>query len=56
MIRDFPAAYIIPKGQPFQQSEHQAARLVDHLLANGVEVEKAKQPFSYDGIDYPEDA
>ena len=53
MIQDFPTAYIVPNGPPFQPSEHQPARLVDHLLDNGVEVEKAKQPFSYDGVDYP---
>ncbi len=53
MIQDFPTAYIIPKGQPFQESAHQAARLVDFLLFNGVEVEKSRHPFTYAGVDYP---
>ena len=29
MIQDFPAAYVIPAGPPFQVSQHQPARLVD---------------------------
>jgi len=52
-IQEFPAAYIIPAGQPFQQSAHQAARLVDFLLFNGVKVERASQPFMLDGVTYP---
>jgi hypothetical protein len=52
-VQDFPAAYVIPAGQPFQQSSHQAARLVDFLLFNDVEVEQASQPFTLDGTSYP---
>jgi hypothetical protein len=52
-IQEFPAAYIIPAGEPFQQSSHQAARLVDFLLFNDVEVERASQPFTLDGTAYP---
>jgi hypothetical protein len=52
-IQEFPAAYVIPADQPFQQSSHQAARLVDFLLFNGVEVEQAKQSFTLVGTDYP---
>jgi hypothetical protein len=52
-IQEFPAAYVIPAGQPFQQSSHQAARLVDFLLFNDVEVEQASQSFTYDGTNYP---
>jgi hypothetical protein len=52
-IQEFPAAYVIPAGQPFQQSSHQAARLVDFLLFNDVEVTKASQSFMVDGTSYP---
>ncbi|MGD8251685.1 MAG: hypothetical protein PVF20_05200, partial [Desulfobacterales bacterium] len=37
----------------FQMSPHQPARLVDFLLFNGVEVEKADRGFSLDGVEYP---
>jgi hypothetical protein len=52
-IQEFPAAYVIPAGEPFQQSPHQAARLVEFLLFNGVEVEHASQAFTLGGVDYP---
>ncbi|MDH3261591.1 MAG: M14 family zinc carboxypeptidase [Acidimicrobiia bacterium] len=52
-VQEFPAAYVIPAGLPFQQSSHQAARLVDFLLFNDVEVEQASQPFTLDGTRYP---
>jgi len=52
-IQEFPAAYVIPADQPFQQSSHQAARLVDFLLFNDVEVEQASQSFTLDGTNYP---
>jgi hypothetical protein len=52
-VQEFPAAYIIPGDEPFQQSSHQAARLVDFLLFNGVEVEQAMHSFALDGADYP---
>jgi len=53
MLQEFPAAYVIPADTPFQMSAHQPARLVDFLLFNGVEVERATQPFTLDGVDYP---
>ncbi|MGD2048024.1 MAG: M14 family zinc carboxypeptidase [Chloroflexota bacterium] len=53
MIQDFPAAHVIPAGAPFQVSSHQAARLVDFLLYNGVQVERANKAFSLDGVEYP---
>ncbi len=53
MIQDFPAAYVIPAGTPFQVSPHQTARLIDFLLSNDVEVEQASQSFMLDGVDYP---
>ena len=49
---DFPAAYIIPAEAPLQQNPHQAARLVDFLLFNDVQVEQASQPFALQGVDY----
>ena len=52
-VQVFPTAYVIPADQPFQQSSHQAARLVDFLLFNDVEVEKASQSFKLDGTNYP---
>jgi hypothetical protein len=53
MIQDFPAAYVIPAGPPFQISTHQAARLVDFLLFNDVQVEKATKELVLDGVEYP---
>jgi hypothetical protein len=52
-VQEFPVAYVIPADQPFQQSSHQAARLVDFLLFNDVEVEKAGQSFALNGTNYP---
>ena len=52
-IQDFPAAYVIPAGPPFQLSEHQAARLVDFLLYNDVQVEEAQRNFTLNGVSYP---
>ena len=53
MIKDFPAAYIIPADAPRQVSDHPVARLVDFLLFNDTQVEQAVRPFSVDGIEYP---
>ncbi len=53
MLQEFPAAYVIPAGTPFQPSSHQAARLVDFLIFNDVRVEQAVQPFTLDGVEYP---
>ncbi len=50
---EFPAAYVIPAEAPLQQSSHQAARLVDFLLFNDVQVEQASHAFALDGMDYP---
>ena len=52
-IQEFPAAYIIPAGKPFQQSSYQAARLIDFLLFNDIQVEQASQIFSLGGTEYP---
>ena len=51
-VQEFPAAYIIPSDVPFQLSSHQAARLVDFLIFNDVEVEQASQSFMLDGTTY----
>jgi hypothetical protein len=53
MLQDFPAGYVIPAGTPLQPSAHQPYRLIEFLLHNGVEVEKANQAFSLDGVMYP---
>ncbi len=50
---DFPAAYVIPADAMLQQSPHQAARLVDFLLFNDVQVEQASQAFWMQGESYP---
>ena len=52
-IQDFPAAYVIPAGPPYQLSEHQAARLVDFLLFNDVQVDEAQRSFWMNGVKYP---
>ncbi|GAB6907297.1 conserved hypothetical protein [Desulfosarcina cetonica] len=52
-IKDFPAAYVIPVDVPMQLSSHQPARLVDFLLFNDVQVEKASESFTLNGVDYP---
>jgi hypothetical protein len=52
-VQEFPAAYVIPASEPYQLSSHQAARLVDFLLFNDVEVEQASQSFMLDGTTYP---
>jgi len=53
LIQDFPAAYVIPADEPFQMSPHQAARLVDFLLYNGVQVEQTSTAFMLNGTTYP---
>jgi hypothetical protein len=53
IIQDFPAAYVIPEDEPFQMSSHQAARLVDFLLYNDIQVEQASKSFLLDGTSYP---
>jgi hypothetical protein len=52
-IQEFPAAYIIPANGSMQLSPHQPARLVDFLLFNDVQVEKASQSFKLNGENYP---
>jgi hypothetical protein len=54
ILQDFPEAYVIPAGPPFQLSQHQAARLVDFLLFNGVQVHQATQSFEIEGVQYAE--
>jgi hypothetical protein len=49
----FPAAYVIPADLPFQVSPQAAARLVDFLLFNDLQVEQASQAFTLDGVEYP---
>jgi hypothetical protein len=49
---EFPRAYVIPAGAS-QRSATAAARLVDHLVANDVEVRRATRPFRLGGTGYP---
>jgi len=53
IIKEFPTAYILPKGSPGQINDHQAARIVDFLLDNDIQVEKAVQAFNFEGFTYP---
>ncbi|MBF8189607.1 peptidase M28 [Nonomuraea sp. K274] len=48
----YPRAYVIPAGTE-QRSATAAARLVDHLIANDVRVERAERSFRLDGKSYP---
>jgi hypothetical protein len=48
----FPRAYVIPAGGG-QRSAVAAARLVDHLVANDVRVERIRRDFSAGGKKYP---
>jgi hypothetical protein len=45
-----PYAYVLA---PAQHDPHAAARLVNALIENGIEVERALEPFSAGGRDYP---
>ncbi|MGW7412969.1 M14 family zinc carboxypeptidase [Streptomyces sp. NPDC054863] len=49
---EFPSAYVIPGGSG-QRSAVAAARLVDHLVANDVSVERALRGFRLGGKSYP---
>jgi hypothetical protein len=49
---DFPRAFVIPAGAG-QRSATAAARLVDHLTANDVRVERARSGFRLAGRAYP---
>lgn len=53
MLAEFPTAYLLPPDVPFQQSDHQVARLVDFLLFNDTQVEQAVADFTYGGVTYP---
>ncbi|MEU8251522.1 M14 family zinc carboxypeptidase [Nonomuraea sp. NPDC048916] len=48
----YPRAYVIPAGTA-QRSATAAARLVDHLVANDVRVERARRSFQLNGTTYP---
>lgn len=49
----FPRAYVIPAGGDRQRSAAAAARLVDHLVANDVRVERASHGFRLGERTYP---
>ena len=51
-LTDYPRAYVIPVDEG-QRSAPAAARLVNHLIANGVEVRTTRQPVTVDGTTYP---
>lgn len=49
----FPYAYVIPMDGPNQKDPVQAARAIEHLLFNGIEVKQADGPFVAGGKQYP---
>ena len=51
-LTDYPRAYVIPVDDA-QRSAPAAARLVDHLVANGVTVTRLERPATIDGTGYP---
>ncbi len=51
-LTEFPRAYVVPAGDE-QRSAPAAGRLVDHLVANDVDVTRAEQPFTAGGTAYP---
>jgi hypothetical protein len=51
---DFPRAYVIPALAPLQQNPHQAARLVDFMITNDIQVEWADDAFGLQEVEYPE--
>jgi hypothetical protein len=53
IVKEFPAAYVIPSDGDMQLSAHQPARLVEFLLFNDVQVHQASQSFSLNGAGYP---
>ncbi|WP_200330859.1 M14 family zinc carboxypeptidase [Leucobacter sp. L43] len=50
---EFPRAYVIPENTDQQRSVTDAARLVDQLIANGVEVSRATSPLTAGDTTYP---
>jgi hypothetical protein len=53
IVKEFPAAYVMPADGSMQLSSHQPARLVDFLLFNDVQVEKTSKAFKLNGVNYP---
>ena len=51
-LTEYPRAYVIPVRDD-QRSAPAAARLVDHLIANGVEVRTTREEVTVDGTTYP---
>jgi hypothetical protein len=52
MVR-YPEAFVIPFGGGGQRSDAEANRMVQWLLDNGIQVERADAPFSRNGQDFP---
>ena len=49
----YPRAYVIPFDGAGQRSDAEANRLVQWLLDNGIKVNRATAPFTYNGTTYP---
>lgn len=50
----FPEYYVIPMDQKLQKNPLEAAKMVDYLLRNGIQVGVSTQKVKVDGISYPE--
>lgn len=51
LLQDFPRAYVIPVGNG-QRDDAAAARLVQFMIDNDVQVHRAWRPFNLDGVNY----
>jgi zinc carboxypeptidase len=49
----YPEAFVIPFGGGGQRSDAEANRMVQWLLDNGIQVERADAPFDWNGATYP---
>lgn len=50
----FPYAYVLPMNEKQQRDSLEAAKMVEHMLDNGIEVKKAEKAFQAGGVHYPE--
>ncbi|MEA4989135.1 MAG: M14 family zinc carboxypeptidase, partial [Anaerovorax sp.] len=50
----FPYAYVLPMNEKQQSDSLQAAKMIQHMLNNGIQIKIAEKPFEADGITYPE--
>lgn len=51
--RPTTVAYLIPADGEYQQNRHEAAALVNHLVTNGVRIERTREELTVSGQAYP---